>query len=436
MSNIVDIIIIGGGIAGLYAAYQIKRIAPPNTTFLILEKNPRQSLGGRAGNETFYGANVVVGAGVGRKEKDHALIKLLKDTKTHTSEFATSRIYVPRALFQPDDIMNTIRTLKAEYNKRPEHYRHTKKSFKQFFIDTLGDGEYRSFVISTGYTDFENADIYETLYHYGMDDNVSGWTAIHVPWKDLIDSLYQKIGGGSRHFRFSTEVTRIRKIEDNPGCIFEVATSTATPNTSNNKVYYANKVVVATTVDAVRRIVPGASARSSIYQQIQGQPFLIVYAKFDRESTEIMKKYVTSFTVLQTGHLQKMIPMDPDKGVYMVAYSDNQHARILKAKGALENTRKNCEMYSKWAADALGIPVSTPLHIIAIKDYYWPIGTHYYEPLAKEYKTRSEFIHQAQHPMKGLAVVGEMVSRDQGWVEGALESVDKVITRDWVSMLY
>jgi len=262
--------------------------------------------------------------------------------------------------------MNAIRTLKAEYNKRPEYYRHTKKSFKQFFIDTLGEGEYRSFVISTGYTDFENADIYETLYHYGMDDNVSGWTAIHVPWKDLIDSLYQKIGGGSRHFRFSTEVTRIRKIEDNPGCIFEVATSTAIPN--GNKTYYANKVVVATTVDAVRRIVPGASARPSIYQQIQGQPFLIVYAKFDRESTEIMKKYVTSFTVLQTGHLQKMIPMDPDKGVYMVAYNDNQHARILKAKGALENTRKNCEMYSKWAADALGIPASTPLHIIAIKD--------------------------------------------------------------------
>jgi hypothetical protein len=430
MNNVVDVIIIGGGIAGLYAAYQIKRIASLNTTFLILEKNQKQWLGGRAGNDTFYGADVVVGAGVGRKSKDHALIKLLKDTKVPNSEFTSSRIYVPRALFQPDDIMKTMRTLKAEYNKRPEHYRHSRKSFKQFFIETLGEGEYRSFVISTGYTDFEDADIYETLYHYGMDDNVSGWTAIHVPWKDLIDSLYQKIGG-SKHFRFSTEVTRIRKIEDNPG-IFEVVT--ATPN--GNKTYYANKVVVATTVDAVRKIVPGASARTSIYQQIQGQPFLIVYAKFDRESTEIMKKYVTSFTVLEKGHLQKMIPMDPDKGVYMVAYSDNQHARALKAKGALENTCKNCEMYSKWAADALGIPVSTPLHIIAIKDYYWQTGTHYYEPLAKEFKSRADFIRQAQHPEKGMVVVGEMVSRDQGWVEGALESVDAVITRDWVSTLY
>ena len=434
MNNIVDIIIIGGGIAGLYAAYQIKRIAPPNTTFLILEKNSKKWLGGRAGNETFYGADVVVGAGVGRKSKDHALIKLLKDAKVANSEFTSERIYVPQALFHPEDIMKTVRTLKTEYNKRPEHYRHSKKTFKQFFIETLGDEKYRHFVDTTGYTDFEDADIYETLYQYGMDDNVGGWTAIHVPWKDLVESLYQKIGGGA-HFRFSSEVRRIRKIEDNPGCIFEV--ETAPSNTSSgNKVYYANKVVVATTVDAVRKIVPGASSRTSIYQQIHGQPFLLVYAKFDRESTEIMKKYVSTFTVLERGHLQKMIPMDPSKGVYMIAYSDNQHAATLKAKGALENTRKNCELYSKWAMDALGIPASTPLHIIAIKDYYWSIGTHYYAPLGVEFKTRTEFIRRAQTPMKGMVVVGEMVSRDQGWVEGALESVDEVITRDWVSTLY
>ena len=433
MNNVVDVIIIGGGIAGLYAAYQIKRLAPPNTTFLILEKNPKKWLGGRAGNDVFYGADVVVGAGVGRKSKDHALIKLLKDANVTNSEFTSERIYVPQALFRPDDIMKTVRTLKTEYNKRPEHYRHSRKSFKAFFIETLGEEKYRHFVDTTGYTDFEDADIYETLYHYGMDDNVGGWTAIHVPWKELIESLYQKIGGG--HFRFSSDVQRIRKIETPEGTtttMFEVATNTS----SGNKVYYANKVVVATTVDAVRKIVPGASSRSSIYQQIRGQPFLIVYAKFDRESAEIMKKYVSTFTVLERGHLQKMIPMDPSKGVYMIAYSDNKHAMALKVKGALENTRKNCDLYSKWVADALGIPASTPLHIIAVKDYYWSIGTHYYAPLGVEFKTRTEFIRRAQNPMKGMVVVGEMVSRDQGWVEGALESVDAVITRDWISTLY
>jgi hypothetical protein len=423
MNQTVDVIIIGSGIAGLYAAYQIKRLAPANTTFLILEKNPKKWMGGRIGNDTFYGADVVVGAGVGRKSKDHALIQLLKDTKVPYSEFVSTRNYIPP--FQPTDLMDEMRTLKAEYKKHPDQYRH--KTFKQFFIEVFGAKLYKDFVITAGYTDFENADIYETLYHYGMDDNVAGWTGLSLSWKALVDTLYAKIG--KEHFKFSAEVKRIQKIEDGfhpttPFGGFEITTA-------GNKHYYANKVVVATTIDAVRRIIPGASARTSIYQQIHGQPFLLVYAKFDHASTEVMKKYVTAFTPL-TGPLQKIIPMDPSKGVYMIAYTDNQHATRLKAKGALENTPAAREMYSKWIKNALGIPdKEPPLNITAIRDYYWNDGTHYYAPLGDEFKTRGEFIRKAQHPMKGMLVVGEMVSRHQGWVEGALESVDAVITRDY-----
>ena len=416
MKQPVDFIIIGSGVAGLYAAYQIKRISPPNTTFLILEKNTKQWMGGRIGNDTFYGADVVVGAGVGRKNKDHALIQLLKDTKVPYSEFVSTRNYIPP--FQPVDLMDAMRTLKSEYKKHPDQHRD--KTFKQFFIEVFGAKLYKDFVITAGYTDFENADIYETLYHYGMDDNVAGWTGFSLSWKALVETLYDRIG--KEHFKFSAEVKRIQKIENDE---FEITTA-------DNKRYYANKVIVATTIDAVKRIIPGASARTSVYQQIHGQPFLLVYAKFDRASTEIMKKHVTAFTPL-TGPLQKIIPMDPSKGVYMIAYTDNAHATVLKAKGALENTRKNCEMYSKWLEDALGIPKDTRLTIIAITDYYWSVGTHYYAPLSDEFKTRSEFIRKAQNPMKGIVVVGEMVSRHQGWVEGALESVDKVITRDWVN---
>jgi len=424
-NNCVDIIIIGSGIAGLYAAYQIKRFAPANTSFLILEKNAKKWMGGRAGNETFYGANVVVGAGVGRKNKDHALIQLLKDTKTPYSEFKSGRDY---AAFQPVDILEIMRTLRSEYKSHPTRYQD--KTFKQFFIDILGQNKYKEFIITTGYTDFEDADIYETLAHYGMDDNVnSGWTALHIHWSDLVERLYHRIG--EKHFRFSSEVVRIVAHTD-AEYRFEI-TATATATTANHKKYYANKVIVATTIQGIRKIVPGASSPTSIYQHIKGQPFLIVYAKFDRASTEIMKKYAQAFTVVK-GPLQKLIPMDPDKGVYMVAYTDNQHAIALKSKGALENTPKSREMYSTWIKRALGIPdTEPPLNIMAIRDYYWNDGTHYYTPLnTREYKTRPDFIRKAQHPMPGMVVVGEVVSRHQGWVEGALESVDAVITRDWL----
>jgi hypothetical protein len=250
--------------------------------------------------------------------------------------------------------------------------------------------------------------------------------------------LYKRIDctSSSSCIRFSTEVSNIEQRKDSSGTDndakyrFEITTT----NTKHKK-YYANKVIVATTIQGIRKIVPGASSPSSIYQHIKGQPFLIVYAKFDRISTEIMKKYVQAFTVVR-GPLQKLIPMDPDKGVYMIAYTDNQRAMALKSKDALENTPIVREMYSKWIKQALGIPdKEPPLNIIAIRDYYWNDGTHYYTPIHRTgCKSRPEFIRIAQHPMTGMVVVGEVVSRHQGWVEGALESVNAVVTREWLQL--
>ena len=84
---------------------------------------------------------------------------------------------------------------------------------------------------------------------------------------------------------------------------------------------------------------------------------------------------------------------------------------------------------------SLGIP-NDSLHIIALKDYYWPIGTHYYKPLNKElYRSRDKFIDKAQHPEKGILVVGEAISNNQGWTEGALESVKAVLTKKWIKTI-
>jgi monoamine oxidase len=46
--------------------------------------------------------------------------------------------------------------------------------------------------------------------------------------------------------------------------------------------------------------------------------------------------------------------------------------------------------------------------------------------LPTEYKSRKEFIKEAQHPKDNIWVVGEVVAQKQGWVEGALSSVEKI----------
>ena len=411
-TNYYDIIIIGSGMAGLFSAYNIKKISP-DTSFLILEKYKKQWIGGRTSNEMFYGTQIVTGAGVGRKNKDKLLIKLMDEIGVKYSQYESNINYA--TTFTPVDIIKIIRSLKGEFMKHPELHN---KTFKDFFIKIFGEKLYKSFIISSGYTDYENADLHETLYNYGMDDNKGHWTGLHIPWKNMVDKLYHIIG--KTHFRFSNDVNEIKKIKQKP-CLFQI-------KTGNGVVYHCNKVIVATTITGIQKLVPGASSKTSLYQQIHGQTFLRLYAKFNKESSEIMKKYVTSYTIVP-GPLQKIIPMDANKGVYMIAYSDNFNA--LLQKKYLENTAENRNLYCDLLEESLGIPKGQ-LKITAIKDYYWPIGTHYYEPLKGNFKNRNEFIYKAQHPENGMLVVGEVVSRDQGWTEGALESVNLVLNDNWV----
>jgi len=404
----VDIIIIGSGMSGLYSAYKIKNYSP-STSFLILEKYKKNWIGGRTSNDNFYGTEIVTGAGIGRKSKDKLLYKLLHDFKFDIKEYIVNPIkseLIPSV--NVNDIMNLLR---SQYKR----FKNKELTFKQFATNVLGEKEYKKFILAAGYTDYEKEDALETLYYYGMEDNSCCWKAFHVPWKKLVLKLYQYIGAD--HFKFSNKVVKIEKIQDEP-CKFLVLTS-------NGIKYNCSKVIVATTIDGIRQLLP----HHNIYNDIEGQPFLRLYAKFDKKSIPILKEYIKGFTFLP-GPLQRIIPMDKENGVYMIAYNDNNNTIALKTH--LENTPENRELYETLVERSLGMPDNS-LHIIAIKDYYWPIGTHYYKPLNKKlYKNREHFVDQAQHPEKGILVVGEVVSRNQGWTEGALESVKAVLTKRWI----
>lgn len=53
--------------------------------------------------------------------------------------------------------------------------------------------------------------------------------------------------------------------------------------------------------------------------------------------------------------------------------------------------------------------------------------------LKGDFKNRNDFINKAQHPEKCMLVVGEVVSTYQGWIEGALESVNKALSDKWIN---
>lgn len=403
-----DIVIIGSGIAGLYSAYLIKKISPV-LSFIILEKNNKKWIGGRTNNDTFRGSQIVTGAGIIRKNKDKLLMHLLKDLKLGHSEFDVDPYY-SKEIETVVNINDVIQHLKKQYGITKPRI-----TFKEFASIILGDKGYNDFIISSGYTDYENADAYDVLYNYGMDDNACCWKAISVNWKQLISALAFHNSIGLDKIKTSMNVVNIEKKSANP-CRFII-------KTDKGKTFESNKVIIATNITGIMQLIP-----RNIYSDIKGQNFLRLYGKFSKKSDEILKEYVKGYIVVP-GPLQKIIPMS--NGVYMIAYSDGAHATYLKKY--LENTKENRTFFCNLLASALGI--SAPLKLLAIKDYYWNTGTHYYLPLHTNYNSREEFIHDAQHPEDGdgILVVGEVVSLHQGWVNGALESVQAVLTKKWIN---
>ena len=408
-----DYIIIGAGISGLYSAYNIKK-KDPTKKILILEKN--KIIGGRMNVYNFYGTNVNIGAGVGRKKKDYLLIKLLDELKIKY-EANKKKIYYHENVSKIN-FNNIVKKLRNSYNKDI----HNNYIFKKFGIEILGNEEYKKFVTYLGYSDFENTDAYETLYFYDLDDDISGGETLHIKWDELLNALSIKIG--MNNIKFNNNIISINKV-DNEYII-----------TNSKKIIYSSKkIIIASTIDTVKKLLRSLtesnaeliplkygveryiSSKLSIYNDIKGQNFLRVYGKFDENSTNIINSIIKGYTVVNDP-IKKIIPINKKNGIYMIVYTDNKSAKYFI------NNLDDKIFFCKEIEKMLNL---SNLKLIGLKSFYWNIGTHYYKPLNNKYKNREEFIIKCQNPEKNLFVVGELISRNQGWTQGALESVNNII---------
>ena len=407
-----DTIIVGAGIAGLYAAYKIIKRSPEHRV-LILEREDH--IGGRMGTVNFHGSPIAIGAGVGRKRKDKLLKKLIQELRIPTHEFQVHTHYA-ETFREPCDVKHTFEYLKTIYQKRSEndHKRHDhKENFQEFATKILGKTHYEHFIACAGYTDYEKEAANHTFNHYGFDDNYQQpWTAIGIPWQKLLQSLQNYIG--RTRIKINETVTKIRQNPDN-GHWQVHATNQVNGDKQKRETV---RLIVATTIDTVHRLIPESKDPTNPLSTIEGQPFLRIYGKFTPESRKILEQFVPTTTIVP-GPIHKIIPINPPQGIYMIVYTDNRGAKTLKKYA--DNTAQNRKSLCRYLQAALGIPETPGLALEDIRSFYWPVGTHYYRTQTPANNPPS------QHPRPTLYIVGEMISHNQGWVEGALESVHSIL---------
>ena len=70
----------------------------------------------------------------------------------------------------------------------------------------------KEFIITSGYSDYEKEDAFETLYNYGMDDNAGNLIGLSISWKELVAKLVHEIG--SQNIKAKQNVVKINTIID------------------------------------------------------------------------------------------------------------------------------------------------------------------------------------------------------------------------------
>jgi len=369
------IAIIGSGIAGLYLGYQLKK---RGIDFDIYEKN--SIIGGRVKVLNFEGFDVNAGAGILTIEKDKRMIQLCRELKIKLVEYTQKVGYT----FEPIDVVKITRLLKRKFKE--ENLR-SQLTFSEFGRKVLGKFLYNRFTLTMGLTDYEDADIVDSLYNYGFDEYVSGVKNYSIKWKMLLMKLRNIL---KKHIHLSSNVKTIHRVGDGKFLV---------------KRKFYDKVVIATNIDGVRKFL-----RNKIYRGIGGQVFARLYVKLDRPIENIEGYLVTEKP------FQKILTIDAKKCIYMISYADNAIAKRWKKVNIKPTVRSGLKKI-----------FGTDFRVLKHRLVYWNIGTHYFKPLPKEFKSRKEFLKVAQNPSENIYVIGEAVSNRQGNCEGAVQSVENVL---------
>jgi hypothetical protein len=367
-----SIILVGGGISNLYCAYQIKKKLP-GFKFTILERDDK--LGGRVKMDKISGVEVPTGAQFIRLSKDKKVLDLLDELGIKVKPKNLKIDYT----FRSKDINGLIEKL----NSSIKDYDRDKLTFKEFGKGVLGDN-YDDFVNMMGYTDYEEADFIDTIENYGLDDNLPGYKIANINWEEVIDKLVEKIG--MSNVKLKTEVKSLKKKGD---------------KWIINNELESDGVILGMPIKCIKKLL-----NDGIYDGIESQNFIKVFGKVSNLDK------VDNYTILDSP-LRKVIPFG--NNIFTIAFSDNKDASELKDKDKDYFIK---ELGRKFLVDNIKIQ--------DLKKYYWEEGTHYYKPLSDKWESRTDFIKEAQHPKDNLWVVGESVAEKQGWVNGALSSVDKI----------
>jgi monoamine oxidase len=458
-----DIIILGGGIAGIYTLYQlIKNPLFSQKRILLLEKTER--LGGRIYSTNPYKNHPedVIEAGAGRFSQNHILLnELIKELNLETKKEKTSSEskYFPinrekntykdfaktmlpsipnENILQPfkdivlyDKPKITELLLKViAYSKLedPDYLRTI--SFSKYAEEILTMEEIKQIQDSFGY--YSELVIMNTYDAIQLMENLNpendfyilkgGLSQINERMIDFVIKTKKKI---PNPFKLHQKVMNIHPLFSQNKEKYEIQTQ--------NKKYITEKIICALPKNILEKI-SFFKPIHSIISKIKCAPLCRIYSRFSSLQNKIWFENLPKLTT--NNHLRIVIPINKEKGIIMISYTDNKFADYWNEIYLKKGIKILDQKIKEEIEESTGIVI--PREPLQTNVYYWKCGVGYWgiganskeisqkmiQPFSNEKRTNEK------REMKNIYCCGEHYSEKfQQWIEGALETSKKVLER-------
>ena len=407
------IIIIGGGIAGMYTAYKLSN----QHNIMLFESN--SYLGGRIYTHYLNSLNEIQWeAGAGRFTKNmKLLIKLIKDLGLYKNlvPIPSNTTYLDSNLIKHNvqspenseiisEIFHNITSKCIEYIKN----KYSKTKLQKYTLIQLFNKHF----------DTETTNLIIDSYGYYSELAVmNAYDAIRL-YQDMNNQQFYILKGGLSQIikELYYVISKYVSINLNSKLQTVIFNKQNISITINKKHYTCDKLVLAipknsiTNIQFINQHIP-----KYLLNSISCQPLLRIYCVYPKINGTVWFENISKTTT--NNILKYIIPIDKSKGVIMISYTDSIFTQIWIKH------QEHIKTLIRLSLSEIFPNIQIPDPQI-IKYHYWECGCGYWLTNQDSKKISHKMLQPI--PNKNLYVCGENYSMQQAWIEGALSTADKI----------
>ena len=438
--QVYDLVIIGGGISGLYTLYKLGK-KYPRLKILLLESNDRY--GGRiySHKESIDGQEYIMDLGAGRLGHHHTLINNLINELNLKDKMIT----IPNTKTYIEVIKKNNKTLASDKTTTKDYIMEKLNKFLfSPFVSKLGKAALQTFYISDlikQYLSVSFSQKVESVFEYSSDLNdFNAYDAIEYFKYDYNkDTTFFTLKGGLQQIieRLLVVIKKISSYKSHNirfANLSNVENVTFNNNTNLFKVsvtdYKKSKNYTINSKYLICAIPKNSLERLEIFKPflrdlntVNNINLLRIYEIYDTKNGDAWFKPIEK--TITNSEVQFIIPINPNNGLIMSSYSDCASAKywnLLLAKKGIDYVKNKLNEKLNELFGIYNITVPTSKYI---KMYYWDAGVAYWKKNVDSDSLSSKLLT----PLPRVFIIGENYSNYQAWCEGALMTSENCIVK-------